>query len=188
MFQSWCFFNAGLPLGGQSTKGFAWCSSGEKWFQDLGRLTKGTGGLRAGDVIFFEWNMTAGGLDHVGLVESVNGNGTITTIEGNVGNRVQRLNRPLATAGIVSYGRPAYSSSSAPAPTAQLRPVLRIGSRGPAVTELQNLLNAKANGLLVVDGIFGPATRTAVLNVQRFFELTQDGIVGPQTWGLLLAI
>jgi hypothetical protein len=110
MFQSWCFDQAGLPLG-PGPKGAAWCSAMADWFDLQGRLVYGTGGLRAGDVIFFEWGTTAGGYDHVGIVERVHGDGFITTIEGNMGDRVQRLVRWLATAGIDSYGRPAYTAS-----------------------------------------------------------------------------
>jgi peptidoglycan hydrolase-like protein with peptidoglycan-binding domain len=39
---------------------------------------------------------------------------------------------------------------------------------------------------LAVDGIFGPATTAAVKAVQAAFGITQDGIVGPQTWGVLV--
>jgi len=63
-------------------------------------------------------------------------------------------------------------------------PVLRVGSRGPWVTYLQRLL-VRDNQRIRVDGIFGPATRQAVINVQRFFRLVPDGIVGPKTWGAL---
>ena len=35
------------------------------------------------------------------------------------------------------------------------------------------------------DGIFGAKTEDGVVDVQRFFHLTVDGIVGPQTWGLI---
>jgi hypothetical protein len=34
-----------------------------------------------------------------------------------------------------------------------------------------------------INGRFGPATVTGTKSIQGFFGLTQDGIVGPQTWG-----
>jgi hypothetical protein len=107
MFQSWCFDQAGLPVG-PGAKGAAWCSAMADWFESHGRLTFGTDGIRAGDVIFFEWGSTPGGYDHVGNVESVDGD-WLTTIEGNVGNRVQRLVRHRTLRGVASYGRPAYA-------------------------------------------------------------------------------
>lgn len=74
------------------------------------------------------------------------------------------------------------------------RPVLRRGSRGPAVRELQFRLNAwiaktPGTGLswLIVDGIFGPRTQRAVQAFQRSRRIRVDGIVGTQTWGQLLA-
>jgi peptidoglycan hydrolase-like protein with peptidoglycan-binding domain len=39
---------------------------------------------------------------------------------------------------------------------------------------------------LAVDGIFGPATTAAIKAVQAFSGIAQDGIVGPQTWGVLV--
>lgn len=35
---------------------------------------------------------------------------------------------------------------------------------------------------IALDGIFGPQTRHAVLNIQSYFGLTVDGIAGPQTY------
>jgi hypothetical protein len=69
---------------------------------------------------------------------------------------------------------------SAPAAPAS-RPTLRIGSRGPAVRELQQRI-----GGLTADGIFGPKTGTAVRAFQRREGLKVDGIVGPATWRRLL--
>ncbi|HVE82144.1 MAG TPA: peptidoglycan-binding domain-containing protein, partial [Myxococcales bacterium] len=59
--------------------------------------------------------------------------------------------------------------------------VLRLGSSGPAVTELQKKLNALGENL-PVNGTFGPRTQEAV----RRFQLAQgirpaNGIVGPET-------
>ena len=59
-------------------------------------------------------------------------------------------------------------------------PVLRRGSRGLEVAELQTRL--RASGLPVgVDGDFGPATELAVMRFQAEKRLTADGIVGPAT-------
>jgi N-acetylmuramoyl-L-alanine amidase len=54
--------------------------------------------------------------------------------------------------------------------------VLKKGSTGPEVEELQKILGIK------VDGDFGPATKLAVMKYQAQNGLTADGIVGPQTW------
>lgn len=66
-------------------------------------------------------------------------------------------------------------------------PTIRRGERGELVTQLQRLL-AKDGSNLVVDGIFGPGTQSAVRAFQTRHNLTVDGIVGPQTWGALLAL
>ena len=65
--------------------------------------------------------------------------------------------------------------------------LLRTGSRGAAVTSLQNALNAKlrpSHGL-GADGVFGPKTKAAVTAFQRQAGIGVDGVVGPQTQGAL---
>lgn len=61
--------------------------------------------------------------------------------------------------------------------------LLRQGSMGPDVrtvqTELNRQLTPRPN--LTADGIFGPATRSAVVAFQRQAGLSPDGIVGPLT-------
>ncbi len=64
-------------------------------------------------------------------------------------------------------------------------PVLQLGSRGRAVVELQTLLTAAGFSPGPIDGIFGPRTRAAVLAFQKSKNITQDGIVGPETWRAL---
>ena len=64
-------------------------------------------------------------------------------------------------------------------------PILVRNSKGMAVRDLQFALVAGASQQIKVDGDFGPATETAVKNVQRSFHLRIDGIVGPQTRGVL---
>ena len=61
------------------------------------------------------------------------------------------------------------------------------GDRGIKVEHLQYMLSVLAEYIpevpnITVDGIFGPATRNAVLAAQRRFGLPQTGIVNLQTW------
>ena len=63
-------------------------------------------------------------------------------------------------------------------------PTVRKGSKGEAVKGLQNALTQR--GVPVdVDGVFGPATESAVRHWQRDAGLAEDGIAGPDTWGAL---
>jgi peptidoglycan hydrolase-like protein with peptidoglycan-binding domain len=62
--------------------------------------------------------------------------------------------------------------------------LLRRGSKGPDVLEVQKALNTM-RGRLVLDGDYGSATEEAVKGLQREHGLAADGIVGPQTWALL---
>lgn len=142
---------------------------------------------RPGALVFFAWGTGTGrwkGIQHVGLVEAVNADGTLVTIEGNVGNRVQRLRR--STRYVAGYGYPAYAAAVVPAPAPKARmPLLRRGSAGSAVRTLQAALNKSFPKLLVVDGIFGPRTDAAVRSFQKKRGLVVDGIVGPKTWAAL---
>ncbi|NES27552.1 L,D-transpeptidase family protein [Micromonospora terminaliae] len=65
------------------------------------------------------------------------------------------------------------------------RPLLRQGSRGTAVTTLQQRLTALRYDVGGVDGIFGPSTHHAVVAFQKVNGLVRDGIVGPRTWAAL---
>lgn len=67
-------------------------------------------------------------------------------------------------------------------------PTLRRGSRGDHVRVLQTVLNNRAGQRLAVDGDFGPSTEAAVKNLQRFFGLSVDGVVGPRTWNAVQII
>jgi len=65
-------------------------------------------------------------------------------------------------------------------------PVLRQGDKGDAVVDLQNELIDAGYGV-VADGDFGDHTKDAVVDFQESHGLKNDGVVGPQTWGLLRA-
>lgn len=62
------------------------------------------------------------------------------------------------------------------------QPVLKLGSRGPMVGDLQAKLAVLGIYRSTIDGHFGPKTQAAVKNFQAFKGLGVDGVVGPQTW------
>lgn len=66
--------------------------------------------------------------------------------------------------------------------------MLRTGSTGAAVRDLQELLNFALflQPLLVVDGIFGPKTNQRVIAFQKTSGLMADGIAGPLTGNSLV--
>ena len=64
---------------------------------------------------------------------------------------------------------------------------LQSGSSGEKVRQLQYMLSILSSFIpeippLTVDGIFGSATRAAVLAAQRRFRLPETGVVDAQTW------
>lgn len=67
------------------------------------------------------------------------------------------------------------------------RPVIRMGSSGPAVVEAQHALNGKGFAVGKADGKFGPATTEGTRAFQRSVGVTADGVIGATTWARLLA-
>jgi len=64
---------------------------------------------------------------------------------------------------------------------------LQVGNSGEKVRQLQYMLEVLSNYIpgippVSVDGIYGPATRAAVLASQRRFGLTETGVVDARTW------
>ncbi|HYH96066.1 peptidoglycan-binding protein [Hyalangium sp.] len=93
-----------------------------------------------------------------------------------------QASRGLAADGVV--GPQTWAAlRAAPAPSAG-SPTLRLGAKGGAVTELQNLLRSKGHNVSA-DGDFGPRTQAAVKSFQASRGLAADGVVGPQTWAAL---
>ena len=76
------------------------------------------------------------------------------------------------------------SATKTKAQTAFL-PTLREGSQGPVVRELQDLLNDRGFNCGKPDAEFGPKTKQAVEDFQRAQGLSQDGVVGQNTWDRL---
>lgn len=69
----------------------------------------------------------------------------------------------------------------------QQLPVVRVDDSGEAVRTVQGALCAR-NHLVAIDGVFGWQTQGAVSALQRNAGIHVDGVVGPQTWPVLLGI
>lgn len=89
-------------------------------------------------------------------------------------NTLNKLYQKTATS-------PNNNSGSRGGESAPISRLLKVGSRGEDVRTLQNQLNALGFSAGKADGIFGSATRNAVINFQRSRGLAADGIVGPAT-------
>ena len=80
-----------------------------------------------------------------------------------------------------SQGQKFYQNSWA------LTDPIEQGDRGIKVEHLQYMLRVLSEYIpeipaISIDGIFGPATRNAVISAQRRFQLPQTGIVNSKTW------
>ena len=84
-FASWAAAQAGEPLGAQG-QGLGSVAEITQWASGTGRLLPASATPTPGDLILF-------GDHHVGVVESVNPDGSLTTVEGNYANAVSRVRR-----------------------------------------------------------------------------------------------
>ena len=121
IFVDWCFVTAfgeanARELLRQPTKSCgAGCYYSLHYFKDNGQyISKGDKLPLAGDQVFFGTNINyESGVTHTGLVESVNySNSTVTVIEGNTGNSVQRKTYTFDHYRILGYGRPRFTIST----------------------------------------------------------------------------
>lgn len=93
----------------------------------------------------------------------------------------------LALIGCTAAGAAAIAAREEPAAEISVvsAAVLRQGSSGGEVKEVQRRLKNWGYYTGAVDGIFGPATKKAVVYFQRKNGLTADGIVGKATYRAL---
>jgi hypothetical protein len=98
-FVSWAAAQAGAPLG-EAGQGFGSVSALYAWAQRTGRATDAAAGMRPNPGDLIVW-----GADHVGIVESVDADGSIHTIEGNSSNAVSRRTYGPDGGGATGYVR-----------------------------------------------------------------------------------
>lgn len=98
-FVSWAAKNAGAPLG-EAGQGFGSVSAVSSWAQRTGRWNPAASGQppQAGDLVVW-------GGQHIGIVESVDADGKIHTIEGNSSNMVTRRTHDASGDGATGYVR-----------------------------------------------------------------------------------
>lgn len=138
----------------------------------------------------FHHNDQTGRKSHVGVYL---GDGTVADARGHASGV---LHKDVALYPWTHYAIPievakeaGMDMSERPTYAEMRRDTIRKGARGDAVTELQGLLNTWDPQLqLKVDGKFGAATHAAVISFQQVHGLTADGIVGPNTWCVLLRL
>jgi hypothetical protein len=93
-FVSWAAAQAGFPLG-EEGQGYGAVEQIQDWGARTGRLLPAGAIPQPGDIILY-------GGRHVGLVEAVNPDGSLTTIEGNYQHQVSRVHRsPSEATGFV---------------------------------------------------------------------------------------
>lgn len=162
-------------------------------FRKAGRWFSGTTAnvnrAEPGDIVFFDWSgsNSIGEIDHVGLIEKRLGGGRVQTIEGNTGDACRRRVRDAGA--IAGFGRPAYGDTDdwQEAMVKKL-PELGKGATGEHVQSVQGLLLARAHPEVQMTGVFDDVTEAAVKAVQRWGKVDDDGIVGQQTWPVLLRV
>lgn len=191
MFVDWCFLTAfgyekALYLLCQPEKSAgAGCTYSLRYYKAKGQFY--TSNPKAGDQIFF--GTSVDNSTHTGLVEKVDG-GKVYTIEGNTSDMVARRTYTIGASNIVGYGRPNYDGAgnivtTEPPTGGSTHSVLRKGSTGSEVEELQRKLTSLGYALGSVDGDFGEKTLAAVKAFQKDYSLDVDGVVGNQTWTAL---
>lgn len=145
-----------------------------------------------GDIIVFTDNGSS--RTHTGMVYAVDKT-YVYTIEGNSGNMCRKRSYKLTDSYIYGWIRPDYAESSDVPATpieqygaaiAGTYHVLSKGCAGGEVKTIQTLLNKYISANLDTDGIFGNATKAAVVEFQKKFWSNPDGICGAKTWAKLL--
>lgn len=202
------------PFPASSSKGFAACVEGARWFRRQGKWAPGSAVPKRGWLVFFIW--TPGDIEHhVGVVTAARGPRDIDTIEGNTHNMWERHSRrgtTIAGYGIIDFVNEVLPPAVDPTPAPQPKPfvelpfthTIRVGETGNLVTEMQNLLKWDAAFQArpawnpgTIDGQYGPKTLAAlrafktdinhmneVAHQPHFFTVVDDQY-GPRTRGML---
>lgn len=143
-----------------------------------------------GAVVFFDWEGTDSidSIDHVGLVEVNLGDGRVQTIEGNTDNACKR--RVRGSSVIAGFWNPAYEGGNSTEAIVNELPMLKEGDQGPHVRTMHHLMIARDCKNLdgTGDTVFTPAHTAGIRALQQAAKIEADGLVGIQTWRVLLGV
>ena len=115
-FVWWVFRQAGAPelfAGGGKT---AWCPYAAAWYEKQGEYYTNPRDFKPGDIIFFNFQGAAMP-GHIGIVESVNPDGSVNCLEGNTSVKSQDnggsvMRRKRSGSVILGAGRPKYEEDT----------------------------------------------------------------------------
>ena len=152
IFVSWVTYEAGVKVPGFPSQNTDLAlNNGART-----KLVKNVNDIKRGDILIFDWNWATDATDHIGFAKASPNGGTVSTIEGNVGNAVQNKIRNLNTIRYVI--RPDY---------------------GGANIEPEVVKNNKNGGKLDVDGSGGYNT---ILDWQDQLGTPCDGEINGQDY------
>ncbi|WP_099205799.1 cell wall hydrolase [Scatolibacter rhodanostii] len=111
IFVSWCADRVGY-LSDDIVFKHASCTAGVNTWKSKGLWQERQSGYvpKPGDLIYFLWDLTDYGSDHIGIVESSDEN-FVHTVEGNSGDRVEQNTYSLTNVTILGYATPLYPTT-----------------------------------------------------------------------------
>lgn len=205
-FVMWCANQAGVKLPANTVytpSGAAGFQKTKTW-QDAKDATP-----QPGDIVYFDF--PGDGVDrisHVGIVIKDNGDGTVTTVEGNTSGTVgdqrnggmvlkkirgYKKNKGNVQISIVGFGRPKFpgpEKAATPKPEKVVDPAaypndpIQPGEKGEYVKVIQKALGFEGKA---IDGEYGPVTKKAVVAWQKANPSygEADGVVGAKSFATL---
>jgi hypothetical protein len=197
-FVIWCANQAGFKLPGDKAtiytpNGAAAFKKAKSWFDAEDAKPE------PGDVVYFDFpGDSVDRISHVGIVVKDNGDGTVTTVEGNTAGytgdqrnggmvlkqvRGYKKNKRGVSVSVVGFGRPKFPGPDKALtpkpekpndPTAYPNDPIQPGEKGEYIKVIQKALGFVGK---TADGEYGPVTKKAIVAWQKASGKTADGVV-----------
>lgn len=139
--------------------------------------------ITTGDLLFFGKSKSS--ISHIAIaisstemIESIGSKKNTITNKGK-GVSISKITRRKDLVAVCRFENVSRETLKVP------KPVLRIGSKGIEVSNLQKCLNLVGNYKLVIDGHFGKKTYDALCDFQIRHILIRDGIYGLHTYAAM---